>query len=344
MGTITSRKRKDGTFGHTATIRLKRDGAIIHSESATFPRLALAKEWMRRRESELDVQRAQGKAFGRAMTLDAVVCWYCEGKEFRRTKAADMKRLRGYEIAKKPIDAIGQQDWIAHIRWRRENGAGKSTAMNDLVWARVALEAAEAELHVDVRLDELDKARKYLLNDGTIGASKQRDRRPTDDELERLDAYFADVDRGRSIPMRTMMWFAIHSARRQSEITRLLWVDYAPDTHTQIVRDLKHPKLKLGNHKVSKLTREAAEIIEQQPRDGELIFPYNPETVSSYFANACIILGIEDLHFHDLRHEATSRLFEAGYAIQEVMHFTLHTSWKTLQRYTHLSPTKLQLR
>ena len=56
------------------------------------------------------------------------------------------------------------------------------------------------------------------------------------------------------------------------------------------------------------------------------------------FARACRFLGIDGLRFHDLRHEATSRLFERGYQIQEVAQFTLHRSWATLKRYTHLQP------
>lgn len=50
------------------------------------------------------------------------------------------------------------------------------------------------------------------------------------------------------------------------------------------------------------------------------------------------VQSITDLRFHDLRHEATSRLFERGYSIQEVAQFTLHESWATLNRYTHLKP------
>ncbi len=111
-----------------------------------------------------------------------------------------------------------------------------------------------------------------------------------------------------------------------------------------LVRNLKHLKLKLGNHKLGKLTLDAIAIIELQARDSEFIFPYNSSTVSNYFTDACAMLGIEDLHYHDLRHEGTSRLFEAGYAIHEVRQFTPHDSWKTLQRYTHLSPKKLKLR
>ncbi|WP_416359170.1 tyrosine-type recombinase/integrase [Delftia acidovorans] len=68
-------------------------------------------------------------------------------------------------------------------------------------------------------------------------------------------------------------------------------------------------------------------------RGAEFVFPYNNRSVGAAFTRACHVLGIEDLHFHDLRHEATSRLFEKGYSIQEVAQFTLHESWATLKRY-----------
>src|SRR5208282_6819713 len=50
---------------------------------------------------------------------------------------------------------------------------------------------------------------------------------------------------------------------------------------------------------------------------------------------------IENLHFHDLRHEATSRLFEKGLAIQEVAAITGHKTWAMLKRYTHPRPEDL---
>jgi integrase len=59
------------------------------------------------------------------------------------------------------------------------------------------------------------------------------------------------------------------------------------------------------------------------------------------FRRACRKLGIKNLRFHDLRHEATSRLFERGYEIHEVQQFTLHTSWQQLVRYTHLRPEQI---
>src|SRR3546814_406315 len=74
---------------------------------------------------------------------------------------------------------------------------------------------------------------------------------------------------------------------------------------------------------------------------GDRIFPYNPRSVGTAFRRACRALKIENLHFHDLRHEATSRLFEAGLRIEQVALVTGHRDWKMLKRYTHLRPEHL---
>jgi integrase len=58
-------------------------------------------------------------------------------------------------------------------------------------------------------------------------------------------------------------------------------------------------------------------------------------------SRACRILGIVDLHFHDLRCKGTSWLFEAGYQIHQVALVTGHKHWKMLRRYTHLKPESL---
>ena len=74
------------------------------------------------------------------------------------------------------------------------------------------------------------------------------------------------------------------------------------------------------------------------------VFPYNSKSIGANFTRACRLRGLKDLHFHDLRHEATSRLFERGYDIPEVAQFTLHESWTTLKRYTHLRPEQVEER
>jgi integrase len=142
--------------------------------------------------------------------------------------------------------------------------------------------------------------------------------------------------------MQTIIDFAIASARRESEICRLEWRDNDAATRTCLVRDAKHPTGEDGNHRRFKYMPEGWALVVAQPRTSEYIFPYDPKSVGTAFTRACHLLGIQDLRFHDLRHEATSRLFERGYQIHEVAQFTLHESWNELKRYTNLKPENLR--
>jgi integrase len=112
--------------------------------------------------------------------------------------------------------------------------------------------------------------------------------------------------------MADIMWFAIYSARRQSEICRLRWTDNDLRNFTGLVRDLKHPRHKIGNHQRFRYTPEGWKIAMGQSRTDEFIFPFKAASIKESFRVACRKLGIENLRFHDLRHEATSRLFECG--------------------------------
>ncbi|NQY15655.1 MAG: tyrosine-type recombinase/integrase, partial [Henriciella sp.] len=104
-------------------------------------------------------------------------------------------------------------------------------------------------------------------------------------------------------------------------------------------RDRKDPRLKDGNDQIVPLTDladyDAMALIEEQKAiafsEKGRIFPYNGRSVGTAFRRACKACEIEDLVFHDLRHEGTSRFFEAGL-------ITGHKDWKMLRRYTHLSP------
>ena len=50
---------------------------------------------------------------------------------------------------------------------------------------------------------------------------------------------------------------------------------------------------------------------------------------------------IENLHFHDLRHEAISRFFELGLTVPEVASISGHRDMKMLMRYAHADTTRL---
>ncbi|MGH8336841.1 MAG: site-specific integrase, partial [Gammaproteobacteria bacterium] len=106
--------------------------------------------------------------------------------------------------------------------------------------------------------------------------------------------------------MADILEFAIESCRREAEITRVEWDDLDATSQTGLVRDAKHPRDKDGNHRRFKCTPEAWAIIQRQPRTSRYIYPYNPRSIQAAFTRACMILGIVDLHFHDMRHELSA--------------------------------------
>jgi len=64
-------------------------------------------------------------------------------------------------------------------------------------------------------------------------------------------------------------------------------------------------------------------------------FPVSPHSITCAFRQACAVADIEDLNFHDLRHEATSRLFESGFEATEVAQIVGHKGLNMTYRYTH---------
>lgn len=278
--------------------------------------------------------------------LSQLIRWYIDEfqtvSKWQRTKQAQLEFLEKHPIGKSNTLDLTSAALIDHVRSRRAGGAGRATVGNDLTWIGVVLRAAKSLGKAPVNPEIVMEARIACRELRLLGKSKRRDRRPSADELTRLDAYFRRRDGRAEIPMRDILWFAVYSARRESEICRLGEKDNDTNAQTGWVRDAKHPTSKEGNHRQFKYTREAWEIVQRQPKGSEYIFPYNPKSVGSAFTRACHTLGIKDLRFHDLRHEATSRLFERGYQIHEVAQFTLHESWNELKRYTNLRPEKVR--
>lgn len=346
VATIRKRANSKGEARFEAIIRFKRDGKTLHRESRTFSRLALAKDWAKARELELERPGAIENLRQPApeLRLGKLLARYV--KEFEtlgawgRSKGAALKALQEMPIADKDASTLNAAALVDHVRSRRLNGTGPSTAGQDLTWIGVVLKAAKGAWGLPVNPLIVVEARETARALRLTAKGRRRERRPTADELTALEGRWAR----RTPHMIDVARFAIASARRQDEIVRLLWSDLDEASHSILVRDVKHPQGAQGNHRRAKLTAEALAIINRQPKTGERIFPYTSDAVSASFTRACKVLGIADLHFHDLRHEATSRLFEAGYSIPEVAMFTLHESWAELKRYANLRPETMALR
>lgn len=346
MPTIRSRKQANGSTRYTAIVRVRRKSFVLHQESRTFAHRSAALTWARHREVELETPEALVKAKHGAPTLAALIRWYIDTFKpiagWGRTKQTTLEFLEKHAMGKRNVLELTAAELIDHVRKRRASGTGPATAGGDLTWIGVVLRAAKSVTQLPVRPELVTEARTACRELRLIRKSRKRSRRPTAEELAKLDGFFARQARRSKTPMRDIFWFAINSSRRQSEICHLLWSDNDDHDRTGMVRDAKHPTEKIGNHRRFKYTLEGWEIVQRQRKSGPFVFPHDPKTVSVLFTRACKVLGIEDLTFHDLRHEATSRLFERGYQIHEVAQFTLHDSWNELKRYANLRPENLR--
>lgn len=344
MGTITTRKLKDGTVRHKAQIRIMRDGKTVHNESRTFSKGSMASAWIAKREAELEqpgvleAQKHTGISVG--TMLQRYTGEVSDG--FGRTKKEHIKQLIGMPLAKEPALGLTSSRLMQHIQWRKQCGAGPATIGNDLVWLRVVYRYAKAAWGWPVNLEAIEDANTAARAARLIGRSKKRDRRPTPEELETLSVYFASKRprEASSPPMYFVMWFAIYSCRRLSEIISIRREDFHAESLTYLVRDMKHPDGSAGNHKIALLPANGWEVMRawlaKSPGEFGRLFPYGDDAVSASFARACKVLGIEDLRFHDLRHEGASRLAEDGSTIPEIQQVTLHESWSSLQIYVNV--------
>jgi integrase len=332
IGTVATFQKRGDRW--RAIVRRKGEPA----RSETFATKTLADRWAQRVEREMDERRASGDSKADTMTLAALIGWYIghAGKlsKFGRSKAADLARLKGYAIADRIASGLRMQDYVRHAEERRRSGAGPATVGNDLVWIRGVLKSARASLGLNASLDALADATAHLRSTRTIAKSRKRERRLRADEEAKLLAWFESRDS--AVPMADIVRFALATTRRQEEITRIRWADVDEARGVCRLEDVKHPTMKEGNHREFRILPDALAIIARQPRTSEFVFPYNPKTIGALFTRATRMLGIKDLRFHDLRHHATSNLFERGYAIHEVAQFTLHDSWATLKRYANL--------
>ncbi|MET1080282.1 MAG: site-specific integrase [Pseudomonas sp.] len=345
MATIRARKRADGTVSYTAQIRINRDGAQVYQESQTFARKQAAQAWVRRRETELDQPGAIESANRVGNTVAEMIERYLveveKARPLGKTKRATLQAIAKTSLGALVDVDITSQRLVDFALWRMTEEGGNvqpQTAGNDLAHLGAVLSIARPAWGYEVNPLAMSDARKVLTKLGYKLKSRERDRRPTLDELHKILEHFQNTlaYRPSSINMLKVVGFALFSTRRQEEVTRIRWADLDVAGQRVLVRDMKNPGQKLGNDVWCHLPDEALAIVQSMPRACAEIFPYNAGSVSASWARACIILGIDDLHFHDLRHEGVSRLFEMNWDIPQVASVSGHRDWNSMRRYTHL--------
>ncbi len=156
-----------------------------------------------------------------------------------------------------------------------------------------------------------------------------RERRITSDELQRLTDGAGDRLIGQIVR------FAVETGLRRSEIVRIEWRDI-------IGRVLRIPTSKNGHGRLVPLSPVALAVLAEVRESGsDRPFPITVNAVRLAWERLRKKVGLGDVHLHDLRHEAISRLLEKGLTIAEAASVSGHRDYRMLRRYAHLEAEKI---
>jgi integrase len=137
---------------------------------------------------------------------------------------------------------------------------------------------------------------------------------------------------------KTVFELAIETSMRRGEILSLEWKHVDLKNLTATLSDTKN-----GESRCVPLSRSAIKAFKSQKRGigkGK-VFSITKSQLRDAWEAARDTAGIQNIRFHDLRHEATSRLFEKGLNVMEAASVTGHKTLSMLKRYTHLNPTDI---
>ena len=323
-----------------ATIRKR--GGLWHSQirkkgfpqqTRTFQTKAAASSWARRTElsmedgSWIDTRESRSVLIDH-MVDDLIYSFERFGLEVAGPKLGQLNQIKehfhGVSIHDLTLDDV--LEFAAH----RRKTVCASTLQTQMYYIKQIIENARIdtkECVVDQAIDELKKKK-------VIMGSKRRDRRLAPGEYDALMEASGDHWIGTAIDI------AVESAMRQGEIHRLKWSDI--DEDAGIIHLKRKNKKAEGGRSEEKIpilqgVREALLRARKHTKQGDNLFHVKKsESISDKFARMTTKLGIEDLRFHDLRHEAISRMFERGMRVEQVRVVSGHRTLDQLSRYINL--------
>lgn len=135
----------------------------------------------------------------------------------------------------------------------------------------------------------------------------------------------------------------LEAGMRQGEARELEWENVDLEDRVVILRWGSTNTDEMRGVPRSTRAYEVLTSIEPNPvkRKGRVFPDLTAAAVKQAFARLRKRAGVEDVRFHDTRHEATSRLFEKGLIETEVMSVTGHKTNAMMRRYTHLKAKEL---
>lgn len=210
-----------------------------------------------------------------------------------------------------------------------------STLQQQMYYFRQAIDNSRIKLAENA----VEIAIKELVKKKVITASAVRDRRLEEGELEAL----LDAAQGHWIG--PAIEIAVESGMRQGEIHRLKWSDI--DQESNIITLMRKDKQSIGGRKKHRipLFKGVREVLLRSRnsfgQEDSLFSVKRASSISDKFAKLTKKVGIEGLRFHDLRHEAISRMFEKGMRVEQVRLVSGHATLDQLSRYVNLRAENL---
>ena len=318
--------RKRGDLQWEARIR-KRGQPV---QCKTFTTKAKAESWAKQIESEMDrgvfVSRAEAE---NTSLKEALERYSREVSSRKKTANREIYTIRWWQtsaLGPRSLASIRGKDIMAVLAAKEAEGAAPHTIHLYLALLSHLFTVARRAWGMEGLSNPTEFVRKPKLPQG-------RDRRLIDDEQIRLlnaaQAYGGEIG--------AIITWAIETAMRRGEIAAMRWEHLDRKDRVLLI-----PETKNGTPRQVPLSTVALEILDGLPRrtDGR-IWGMRPDSISQAFERVCQAAGIEGLTFHDLRHEATSRLFEKGLNPMEVAAITGHKTLQMLKRYTHLKAKDL---
>ena len=296
----------------------------------TFDTKAEAEAWARQIEGEMDRGVFTSRAEAEATTLREALDRY-EREVTPKKKSSSDERYklgawRSSTLAARSLASIRGKDLAAWRDAELTGGSATGTVRRKLALLAHVFKVARKEWGMESLASPVDTIQ--LPPPG-----KARDRRLVGDEQARLMtaalAYGGEIG--------PVITWAIESAMRRGEIAAMRWEHLDRQARVLLI-----PETKNGTPREVPLSTVALQVLDSLPRrlDG-LVWNIRPDSISQAFERVCKAAGIEGLTFHDLRHEATSRLFEKGLNPMEVAAITGHKTLQMLKRYTHLKAKDL---
>lgn len=298
------------------------------AQSKTFERKTDAVKWARKVESQIDEGEFQTPL---KMTVGELLAKYRDevtpAKAGSKWEATRIELLLRQRFASKPLhDCV---DAICDWREQRALEVKASSLNRELNVLSGVFSYAIKRWRVKLKANPI----KSVVRPPRV---KARSRRVQSTELAALWRFFGltpPTNQRQYVPW--MFEFACETGLRMGELAALRWRDVDLGRATAYVLPGKN-----GDDRHALLTERAEELLRGLPRLDERVFPVHVGSIGVEFRDACKALGIEDLHFHDSRHEATSQLAKK-LSLQELAAVIGHRDYKSLQTYYNPTPAEL---